>query len=87
MTQVRAHTERLTQKTAWFMLHRIPHAMQIGSIDKLLGEVEADENYIGGKDVAIGVNHDFRRFNLARSFWYSASRWSISDFGTETLFS
>jgi transposase-like protein len=30
------------------MLHRIRLAMQQGSIEKLSGEVEADETYIGG---------------------------------------
>jgi len=39
----------VTQKTAWFMLHRIRLAMQNGSLGKLSGEVEADETYIGGK--------------------------------------
>jgi transposase-like protein len=39
----------VTQKSAWFMLHRIRLAMQGGSFDKLSGEVEADETYIGGK--------------------------------------
>jgi transposase-like protein len=43
----------VTQKTAWFMLHRIRLAMQSGSILKLGGkggkEVEADETFIGGK--------------------------------------
>jgi transposase-like protein len=39
----------VTQKTAWFMLHRIRLAMQNGGIEKLSGEVEADETYIGGK--------------------------------------
>jgi len=39
----------VTQKTAWFMLHRIRLAMQNGTMDKLSGEVEADETYIGGK--------------------------------------
>ena len=39
----------VTQKTAWFMLHRIRLAIQNGSMDKLSGEVEADETYIGGK--------------------------------------
>jgi transposase-like protein len=38
----------VTQKTAWFMLHRIRLAMQRGSIEKLSGEVEVDETYIGG---------------------------------------
>ncbi len=39
----------VTQKTAWFMLHRIRCAMQGDSFDLLAGEVEADETYIGGK--------------------------------------
>jgi len=39
----------VTQKTAWFMGHRIRLALQNGSIEKLDGEVEADETYIGGK--------------------------------------
>jgi transposase-like protein len=39
----------VTQKTAWFMLHRIRLAMQRGSIEKLEGQVEVDETYIGGK--------------------------------------
>jgi len=39
----------ITQKSAWFMLHRIRLAMQAGSFDKLDGEVEVDESFIGGK--------------------------------------
>jgi transposase-like protein len=39
----------VTQKTAWFMLHRIRLAVQDGSMEKLSGQVEADETYIGGK--------------------------------------
>lgn len=38
----------VTQKSAWFMLHRIRLAMQVGSFDKFDGEVEADETYVGG---------------------------------------
>ena len=37
------------QKSAWFMLHRIRLAMQTGTFEKLSGQVEADETYIGGK--------------------------------------
>src|SRR3954468_21255654 len=39
----------VTQKTAWFMLHRIRLAMQDGGFAKLGGEVEIDETFIGGK--------------------------------------
>jgi transposase-like protein len=42
----------VTQKSAWFMMHRIRLAMQSGSFQKLggnSGEVEADETFIGGK--------------------------------------
>jgi transposase-like protein len=43
----------VTQKTAWFMLHRIRLALQSGSMMKLGGNgggaVEADETFIGGK--------------------------------------
>lgn len=39
----------ITQKSAWFMLHRIRLAMQTRSFSKLSGEVEADETYIGGR--------------------------------------
>lgn len=39
----------VTQKTGWFMLHRIRAAMDLGSADKLDGPVEADTSYVGGK--------------------------------------
>lgn len=39
----------VTQKTAWFMAHRIRLALHIESNEQLAGEVEADETYIGGK--------------------------------------
>lgn len=38
----------VTQKTAWFMLHRIRLVMQTGTFEKMSGQVEADETYIGG---------------------------------------
>ena len=37
----------VTQKTAWFMLHRIRLAMKSGTFLKLAGKVEADETFIG----------------------------------------
>lgn len=41
----------VTQKTAWFMLHRIRHAVKTKPFKKPLnGIVEADETYVGGKN-------------------------------------
>jgi transposase-like protein len=40
---------KVTQRTAWFMLHRIRLAMDTETFDKLSGTVEVDEAYIGGK--------------------------------------
>lgn len=39
----------VTQKTGWFMGHRIREALHTGSFEKLTGEVEVDETFIGGK--------------------------------------
>ena len=39
----------ITQKSAWFLLHRIRLAMQQGTLEKLSGPIEADETFIGGK--------------------------------------
>lgn len=41
----------VTQKSAWFMLHRIRLAMQTGTFGKFSGEVEADETFIGGRSI------------------------------------
>lgn len=38
----------VTQKTAWFMLHRLRLATQTGTFEKMGGTVEADETFIGG---------------------------------------
>jgi hypothetical protein len=38
----------VTQKTAWFMDHRIRLAMRTGTFEKVTGEFEADESFIGG---------------------------------------
>ena len=47
-----ARALKVTQKTAWFMLHRIRLAMADQSFEKLGGdggEVEVDETFVGGK--------------------------------------
>jgi transposase-like protein len=53
----------ITQKSAWFMLHRIRLAMQTGSFRKLRGEVEVDESYIGG---AARHMHASKRKNIGK---------------------
>lgn len=40
---------QITQKTAWYMLHRLREAWDEAGIDAMLGPVEVDESYIGGK--------------------------------------
>jgi transposase-like protein len=41
----------LTQKTAWFVLHRLRYAARTKSFNRpLSGVVEVDESYFGGKD-------------------------------------
>lgn len=43
----------VTQKTAWFLLHRLRYAFEHPEFKKVLGnnnEVEADETFIGGKN-------------------------------------
>jgi len=57
-----ARDVQITQKSAWFMLHRIRLAMQddfFGS--KLGGEVEVDETFIGGKARNMHVSERKRR--------------------------
>jgi transposase-like protein len=38
----------VTQKSAWFMLHRIREAMRTGSFTRASGTIEVDETFIGG---------------------------------------
>ncbi len=39
----------ITQKSAWFMDHRIRFALTMGTFNKLSGQIEADETFIGDK--------------------------------------
>jgi len=56
---------KVTQKSAWFMLHRIRLAMQDETFGSKLGgrsgEVEADETFIGGKARNMHLNVKTRR--------------------------
>ena len=63
----------VTQKTAWFMLHRVREAMQDKTATKLAGEVEVDESFIGGK-----VAQHAPRKTRAQSFTELAARIRLS---------
>ncbi len=52
----------VTQKTAWFMLHRVRYALAYEPTEQMSGTVEVDETYVGGKDKnrhASKRTHDF----------------------------
>jgi transposase-like protein len=51
----------VSQKSAWHMAHRIRFALHSGSFDKLSGEIEADETFIGGKARNMHVGKRKRR--------------------------
>jgi len=55
-----ARTLGITQKSAWFMLHRI-HTTLHETPAKLSGEVEADETSIGGKARDVHIAKKARR--------------------------
>lgn len=55
----------ITYRAAWFVMHRLRHAMSHGfTFDKLSGIVEADETYIGGRR-RIGPTNKADREKLA----------------------
>ena len=62
-----ARSIKVGQKSAWFMLHRIRLAMQDDSTDKMSGEVEADETFVGGK---------VKNMHAARRQRFKGSRWA-----------
>lgn len=53
----------VTQKSAWFILHRIRLAMQQGTIEKMNGSVEADETFVGGLEKN---KHKDKKLNAGR---------------------
>lgn len=51
ISSVQLHKDvKITQKTAWFVLHRIRHATNNFRVKKLNKIIEIDETYVGGKN-------------------------------------
>jgi transposase-like protein len=59
-----ARTLKVTQKSAWFMLHRIREVLKSNSLYKLGGSdggaVETDETFIGGKSINMHKNRKLK---------------------------
>jgi transposase-like protein len=58
----------ITQKSAWFMLHRIREAMKDSGSEPLSGVVEMDESFIGGKIKNMHKNKRPKGVGLPASF-------------------
>ncbi|MDE2674466.1 MAG: IS1595 family transposase [Paracoccaceae bacterium] len=65
VSSMRLHRELgITQKTAWFMLHRLRESWKVSGLDeKLKGPVEVDETYMGGKESG---KHKSKKLNKGR---------------------
>jgi len=65
----------ITQKSAWFVLHRLRLALQVGSIAKMGGgensEVEIDETFVGGK---LANMHESKRKRIRESLGSTSSK-------------
>ena len=72
----------VTQKTAWFMAHRLRYALKDGGFAMLSGEVEADETFIGGKARNMHVGQRKRRDHRhwrQRTRPQSWESWSVAE--------
>jgi len=66
----------VTQKTAWFMLHRIRLALQSGrNRRRFKGHVEADETFIGGK--AIFMHHAKKKARIRGRGQYASGKVAV----------
>ncbi len=63
----------ITQKSAWFLNHRIRLAFRVGSVEKMKGELEVGETFIGGK--ARNVSKRKRRISLGERIASLAEKW------------
>lgn len=58
---------QVTQKTAWFMLHRIREMIKNKSLHMLRGTVEVDETFVGGKNK--NRHYNKRKKNIQGRSW------------------
>ncbi len=54
----------ITQKSAWHVLHRVREALRTGTFDRMTGEVEVDETFIGGK---VANKHKWQRAQFQKT--------------------
>jgi len=52
----------VTQRTAWFLLHRIREAMRTGTFERMSGITEVDDTFIGG--LAKNMHHKVRKVRI-----------------------
>ncbi len=73
----------VTQKSAWFMLHRLREACgSDDDIDKLRGEIEIDECYVGGKEAN---KHEADKLNMGRGAVGKVPVLGLRERGGDTL--
>ena len=65
----------VTQKTAWFMLHRIRLAFETPAYKQMTGTVEVDETYVGGK--AKNMHKWQRQIGFAAVAWSTRRRFRV----------
>lgn len=71
----------ITQKSAWYMAHRIREAFDTGN-NMFVGPVEVDETYIGGKE---RHKHEWKKMNAGRGVVGKIAVVGIIDRGTNRV--
>ena len=71
------HDLVVTQRTGWFMLHRLGKAWSEGSTDeRFSGSVEMDEVYIGGKEKN---KHESKKIRSGRGPFGKSAAMGVKD--------